>query len=132
MKRGVLLLVIFLLAAGSVFAQNYIVESVSGRVQKESGSNRVNLAAGESLNSETIVHTGVGANLVLRLDDRTFNIPAANSGKISDLVATPSRVSIGGNISRVETGAVARTSGQASTASARASDAAMEDDIAAE
>jgi len=131
MRKGILVLVVFLLAAGFVFAQDFIVESVSGRVQKESGNSRVNIAVGERLNPDTIVHTGVGASLVLRQGDRTFNIPAANMGKVGELAVNP-RARVGGNVATTDTSAVSRSRSQVSTASARASDAAEEDDIAAE
>jgi len=131
MKKIVILIIMMSVFAGYAFAQDYSVESVTGSVQRESGSNRINLKAGDVLKPDTIIHTAAGSALIVKLGDRTINIPAARSGTISDL-ASRSGLRISGNVSRVDTGAVARTGGQASTASARASDAAQGDDIAAE
>ena len=117
--------------AVSVFAQNYTVQSVSGRVQKESGAARVDVNAGDILSADTVITTGIGASLILKDGDRTFTVPAAKSGKVAELVTTGG-VRMGGNIARTGTEAVSRTTGQTSTASARASDAAQEEDIAAE
>jgi len=131
MKKIVILIIMMSVFVGYAFAQDYSVESVTGSVQRESGSNRINLKAGDVLKPDTIIHTAAGSALVIKLGDRVINIPAARSGTVSDL-ASRSGLRISGNVSRVETGAVARTGGQASTASARASDAAQGDDIAAE
>jgi hypothetical protein len=51
---------------------------------------------------------------------------------VADLASAASGVRISGNIAKTDTGAVTRTTAQASTASARASDAAQGEDIAAE
>jgi len=132
MKKGLLVLSIILMVTGYAFAQNYTVESMTGLVQKESGNNRVNLRTGEILNPDTVIHTAAGSSLSLKLDDRIINIPATRSGKVSDLASIGSGLRISGNIARVETAAVTRVGGHTSTASARASDAAANDDIAAE
>jgi len=132
MKKIMILIIMMSVFAGYVFAQDYSVESVTGSVQRESGNNRIGLRPGEILNPDTVIHTAAGSLLVLKFGERTITIPAARSGKVSDLASAGSGLRIGGNVSRVETGALARTGGQASTASARASDAAQGDDIAAE
>jgi hypothetical protein len=134
MKRIVFLLVIALAMAGSVFAQGgFTVQSVTGRVQREAGNNRVDVVVGDVLSANTVVHTGIGASLVLREGARTFTVPAAQNGKmISDLITAGSSVRISGNVTTVDTAAVSRTTGQVATASARASDVAADDDIAAE
>ena len=115
----------------SVFAQNFTVQSVSGRVQRESGAARVDVNAGDILSADTVIITGIGASVVLKEGDRTFTVPAAKNGKVAELV-TSAGVRIGGNIARTDTEAVSRTTAQTSTASARASDAAQDEDIAAE
>ena len=114
-----------------VFAQNYTVQSVSGRVQRESGSSRVDVKAGDTLTAQTVIITGAGASLVLKEGTRTFTVPAAKNGTVAELV-TAAGIRIGGNIVRTDTEAVTRTTGQTSTASARASEAAQDEDIAAE
>jgi hypothetical protein len=114
------------------FAQDYTVQSVSGRVQREANGARVDVRAGDALTAETVIHTGIGASLILSEGGRTLTIPAARDGTVAQLSSATTGVRISGNVSRVDTGAVSRTTGQVSTASARASDAAQDEDIAAE
>jgi len=132
MKKVLVLALMVCMFAGSVLAQSFTVQSVTGRVQREAGSGRVDISAGDVLTSDTIVHTSVGASLVLREGERSFTIPAARNGRVGDLAVAGAGTRISGNVSRVETGAVARTAAQVATASARAADAAADDDIAAE
>jgi hypothetical protein len=133
MKKIILLAVLAFAMTAAAFAQNYTVQSVTGRVQQEKGNSRIDIKAGDTLTAGTVIHTGVGATLVLKSGDKTVTIPAARSGKVSELTASASGgVRIGGNVAKTDTGEVTRTTGQVSTASARASDAAGEEDIAAE
>ena len=133
MKRIIFLVLIAMAVTAVVSAQNFTVQSVTGRVQREAGNNRIDIAVGDVLSANTIIHTGIGASLVLRDGERTLNIPAAQNGKsLAELAQGGTGVRISGNVIQVDTGAVNRTVGQVSTASARASDAAGDDDIAAE
>ena len=132
MKKIVFLVIMVCGMAVCVFAQNYTVQSVSGRVQRESGSSRVDVKVGDTVTADTVIITGVGASLVLREGERTITIPGGRNGKVAELAAASTGVRIGGNIATTDTGAVSRTTGQTSTASARASEAAADDDIAAE
>jgi len=131
MKR-ICVFLVMMFATVCVFAQNYSVQSVKGRVQQEKGGSRVDLKVGDALTTETIVYTGIGASLVLKEGDNTFTITAARSGKVADLTLATSSVRISGNVSKTDTSVVNRTTGRASTASARASEAAQDEDIAAE
>jgi hypothetical protein len=133
MKKGILLIAMAFAMTAAVFAQDYTVQSVTGRVQYEKGGNRVDVQAGDILSAETILHVGVGASLVLKDGEKTFTVKAAGNGsKVADLASSGSGVRIGGNVAKTDTGAVSRTTGQVSTASARASDASQDEDIAAE
>jgi len=132
MKKIAVLIVIINITAGFVFAQNYSVENVTGRVQREAGSGRVDVKVGDTLSADTVIHTGVGATLTLKEGDSTLTVPAARNGKVGELAVAGANVRLSGNVARVETSAVSRTSAQISTASARASDAAAEEDIALE
>ena len=132
MKKFLVLSVLLCVMTVCVFAQSYTVQSVSGRVQRESGGNRLDVNAGDTLSADTVIHTGIGASLVLKDGDRTFTVPAARNGRVSELATAAAGVRIGGNIATTDTSAVSRTTGQTSTASARASDAAQDEDIAAE
>jgi len=133
MKRIVLLMIMVCAMTVCVFAQGYTVQSVKGRVEQEKGTSRVDVKAGDVLSADTVIHTGVGASLVLKdKDNKTFTVTAARDGKVSELATASSGVRINGNVTKMDTGAVSRTTAQASTASARASEAAGDADIAAE
>jgi hypothetical protein len=124
MKKTVFFLIIAFLVVGSVFAQSYTVQEVKGRVQKEAGGSKVDLKVGDTLSADTIIHTGVGASLVLQdADKATFTVPAAKSGKVADLTVASSGVRARGSVVKTDTDTVSRTTGQVSTASARASEA---------
>jgi hypothetical protein len=132
MKKIVFLFVLLCAMAVCVFAQSYTVQSVTGRVQQDKGGSRVEIKVGDTLSGDTVIYTGIGASIVLKEGDKTFTIKAARNGKVSELASSSSSVSISGNVAKTDTGAVTRTTAQASTASARASDAAADTDIAAE
>ena len=133
MKRIIFLVLIAAVITAAAAAQNYTVQSVTGRVQRESGSSRIDIAVGDVLSADTIIHTGIGAALVVRDGERTLTVPAAQNGRrLSELAVGGIGVRISGNVAQVDTGAVNRTTAQIGTASARASDAAEDDDIAAE
>ena len=131
MKKVIMVLVIVLLAAGTVFAQSYSVQEVSGRVQREAGNSRVDIKIGDTLTVDTLIRINVGARLVLRDGEQTHNVPARN-GKVGDLISQEPGFKINGNVTRVEVGAVSRANAQVATASARASEAADDYDIATE
>jgi hypothetical protein len=132
MKKILVLFVLLCAMTVCVFAQNYTIQSVTGRVQQEKNGSRVDIKAGDTLTADTIIHTGIGASVVLKEGDKTFTVTAARSGKVAELTASASGVRISGNVAKTDTGAVSRTTAQASTASARASDAAGDADLAAE
>ena len=130
MKKFFLAVVLVLIAAYAVSAQNYTVHSVSGRVEREAGASRVEVIVGETIGSDTVIITGIGASLVLFEGDRSFTVSGARNGKVSELTASGLR--IGSAAAEIDTDEIGRTSAQTSTASARASDAASFEDIAAE
>ena len=132
MKRTVFLVPIALVFISTVFSQNYTVQEVAGRVERESGSQKVVVKAGDTLTANTVIHTGIASSLVLKDGDKSFTIQAVRSGKVSELISVASGIRLGGNITRVDTTEASRTTTQVSTASARASDAAADEDIAAE
>jgi len=130
MKKIVFFMVMVCAMTAVCFAQDYTVQSVTGRVQREDKNNRMDVKIGDVLSANTVIHTGVGASLVLKNGDATLTVPAVRDGKVAELAVAG--VKITGTAAKVDTGAVSRTTAQASTASARASDAAGEPDIAAE
>ena len=132
MKKIVFFLIIVFVVTVSAFAQTYTVQSVTGRVEQEAGGKRVAVKTGDTLNAGTIIHTGVASSLALKNGEQSLTIPAMRSGKVAELTTVTSSIRISGNVARIDTGEVDRTRAQVSTASARASDAAEDEDIAAE
>jgi hypothetical protein len=133
MKKIILLAIMAFAMTAAVFAQSYTVQTVKGRVQYEKGATRVEVQAGDTFSADTILHVGAGASLVLKDGDKTFTVKAVSNGsKVADLASAASGVRVSGNVAKTDTGAVSRTTAQASTASARASDAAEGEDIAKE
>jgi hypothetical protein len=132
MKKIMILGVLMFAVAVCVFSQSYTVQSVTGRVQQESGGSRVEVKVGDVLAAQIIIHTGVGASVVLKEGEKTFTVSAAHSGKVSELAVAGSGVRISGTVAKTDTTVVNRTSAQVSTASARASDAAKSGEIAEE
>ena len=133
MKKMLLAVIAFMAIGGAVFAQSFTVQSVSGRVERETGGGRWEaVKAGDALTGETVIRTGIGAALTLASDGRTFSVGAVQTGQLASLAGTPGGIRIDGRVIQTDTGAVSRTTGRVSTASARASDAAEEEDIAAE
>ena len=132
MKKIVFIVLISLTLVTAIFGQDFIVQSVTGRVERESGSQRIALKAGDTLTDETYIHTGAGSNVVLKSGDKLFTISAVRSGKISELASLSPGVRVSGNISRTDTSTVSRTNTQVGTASARVSDAAKDEDLSTE
>ena len=132
MRNLVVFAIIFCVVTAVAFASDFTVQTVTGNVEREAGNQRVAVKAGEALSGDTVIHTAQGASVVLRAaNGRTITVPAAQNGTVADL--TRPGVRIGGNVSQTNTDAVNRTAaGGSGTASARASDAAGDDDIAAE
>jgi len=132
MKKITVLILMICVLAGFVFADSFTVQNVTGRVQREAGGRRVDVRAGDVLTADTIIYTGVGANLILREGDRNLTVPSARSGRLGDLATLAAGTRVGGSVARVDTAAITRNTAQIATASARASDAAEDDDIASE
>ena len=132
MKRILFFTVLMAALTVCAFAQSYTVQSVTGRVQQDKGSSKIEVKAGETLSGDTVIYTGIGASIVLKEGDKTYTIKAGRNGKVSELAASSSSAKISGNVATTNTDEVNRTKAQVSTASARASDAAADADIAAE
>ena len=131
MKRFVILAVLLVVVAAFAFAQNFTVTSVNGSVERVSGNQRIAVRVGDTLAADTVINTGNGASLELRAaSGRTITVAEARNGTVAEL--TRGGVSVTGNVSRTNTDAVNRQTAGNATASARASDAAGDDDIAAE
>jgi hypothetical protein len=130
----IFLTILVFLAAAFVFADNFTVVSVTGRVERESGNQRIDVRANEVLDGSVIIYTGVGASVVLRDESgRSITVSAGRNGSIAELAsASTPTVRVGGTISRTDTSAVGRTTAQVGTASARASVSVMDIEVAIE
>jgi hypothetical protein len=129
-----LVLAVFMAAGVAVFGQvqSFTVQSVSGRVERETGGGWTVVKAGDTLAGDAVIRSGIGARLVLVSDGRTFSVGAVQTGQLAALAENTGSIRIEGRVVQTDTGAVSRNTGRISTASARASDAAAEEDIAAE
>jgi hypothetical protein len=134
MKKMIFLAILVFAAAALVFADNFTVVSVTGRVERESGSQRIAVRANEVLDGSVIIYTGVGASVVLRDESgRSVTVSAGRNGSVAELTsATTPSVRIGGTISRTDISAAGRTTAQVGTASARASVSVMDVEAAIE
>ena len=136
MKRCIFMAILVLTAAAFVFAENFTVVSVTGRVEKESGAQRVEVRVNEVLDGNVILHTSVGASVVLRDESgRSVTVAAGRNGSVAELTAaTAPGVRVAGTISRTDTSTVSRSTAQVGTASARGSisvQVAADDEVAA-
>jgi hypothetical protein len=137
MKKLLLVLIIAAAAGAAAFGQSglyqsFTVQSVSGRVERETGGGWEAVKAGDALAGDTVIRSGIGARLVLASEGRTFSVGAVQTGPLSTLAGSGAGIRIDGKVAQTDTGELSRNTGRVSTASARASDAAAEEDIAAE
>jgi hypothetical protein len=129
MKRLILMVILVCSAAAFVFAENFTVVSVTGRVEKESGNQRVAVRVNEVLDGNVVIHTAADASVVLRDESgRSITVAASRDGSVAELTrATPS-IRQGGTINRTDTSAAGRTTSQVGTASARGSISVIEEE----
>ena len=101
MKKIALFLILACLAAGFLFSQDYSVQTVTGRVLKGTGYDRVSIIEGEVLAEDTIVSVSAGALLVFTDGEHTFTLTPGYTGRVID--APPvTRIRRGGPAARVE------------------------------
>jgi len=130
MKRLIFMAILVCLTAAFVFAENFTVVSVTGRVEKESGNQRVAVRVNEVIDGDVVIHTAADASVVLRDESgRSVTVAASRDGSVAELTRATPGVRVGGTISRTDTSAAGRTTAQVGTASARASTAVVESDI---
>jgi hypothetical protein len=132
MKKLLLVLIIAAAVGGAAFGQSFTVQSVSGRGEREKGGGWEAVKAGDALTGDAVIRTGIGARLLLASEGRTFSVGAVRTGPLSTLAGSGSGIRIDGRVAQTDTGELSRNTGRISTASARAGDAAAEEDIAAE
>ena len=124
MNKVVLFAIVILLCAMAVSAQNYTVQEVSGRVERNSGGTWLAVSPGETLSADSVVRTIVGANLTVRLGEQVLSIGAMKNGRLSELASGGPAIQMQGRAVQTDTGTLSRSTVRVSTASARASNAA--------
>lgn len=123
------LFILFLLGMvipGMIFADDYVVNRASGRVEWEaSPGNWKALTPGAVLSSSAVVNIGLNSVLVLQSGEQVITLRAMQNGAIEKLVAanTAGGIRIGGRIATTGGSASTRAAVNISTASTRASDA---------
>jgi len=130
--KKVLIFFVLLFIAFTLTAQEFTVVNTCGNCYFEHNNNKVIIKVGDILNGNLVIHTGVAASLILRDGDKNYTIAAVKTGRICDLIVDFSGIKISGTVMRTNVAAIQRTTAQASTASARASDAAADIDICEE
>jgi hypothetical protein len=131
MRKIVFLVLILGLAfSGIAFAaDSYVVQSVTGKVEKEVSPGKWEaVSVGSNLSAAIMLNTGLNSSLVVKNGDKTVTIKAMQKGTVESLAAAGSSgsVKIGGRISVSNTAVNARGTSNTSTASTRASEAVGE------
>jgi len=133
MKKTVIFILILMMAAMGIFAQSYIVDEVSGSVTIDTGGGKLEqIKVGDKLTADTIIRTGIGASLKVKLDELTLIVGSAKNGRLGDLAGSSTGIQIQGRVSQTDTTVLNRTSSSAVTASARGSDEAADLEVAEE
>lgn len=129
MKKLVFVMLIALAVTMTISAQDYIVQEVTGRVERDAGGGKWEpIKAGETLKADTIVRTVVGASLTVKSGEHFLAVGPMKNGKLADLAGS-GVIQIQGRVSQTDTAAVNRNTGRIGTASARASSAASEIEV---
>lgn len=131
MKKN-LIFAVLLLGAAMLFAENYVVKSVSGKVTYESAPGKwTEVKAGQKVSDSTVLNTSVNSKLVLVTEDNTtVTVKAMQKGTAESLVKANASVAKGLKKNPASTiakksaaGAVTENSKGVATASSRASEA---------
>jgi hypothetical protein len=127
MKKAILIaLILGFVFTGIVFAaDSYVVQSVTGKVEREVSPGKWEaIRAGANLSAATVLNTGLNSTLVLKDGAKTITIKAMQKGTVENLaLAAAGGVKIGGKISVSNTAVNSRGTSNVSTASTRASEA---------
>ena len=137
MKKPVIVaLALLTLVSVTLFAadspEEYVVQSVTGKVEREVSANRWEaVVAGMTLAPSAVVNTGLNASLVVQKGDSVIVIKAMQKGPLEKLIASLGAQTAGiKRGSKIKESRVSADSGQAvsnvSTASTRASEAEVD------
>jgi hypothetical protein len=128
MRKIVIMLVLGLVLSGLVFAADgYVVQSVSGKVEREVSPGKWEaVTVGMTLSPAVVINTSLNSQLELEGSGKTVTIKAMQKGTVETLAggASASGLRISGKVTESKTGVSSRGTSNISTASTRASDAA--------
>jgi hypothetical protein len=117
MKKLLCTVIVVFVCGGLFAAENFIVQTVTGRVEKEVSPGKwVEIKQGDSLDGKSEIRTGINSSLSVKTGSQIAVINALKRGAVGDLASSGIRL----------TGALERDTGKVSTASARAGDEAEE------
>ena len=120
MKKSFLIAgTLFLLTALSVYAKDYAVKSVSGKVTFLENGKSSPVKSGMTVTDETVVTLGTNSKLVLSADGKDITLRTPKKAKISELIETKLGMS----------GSTAKKGKGTATASSRASDVMAEGEL---
>ena len=130
MKKVVLAVLIALAVTMAISAQSYVVQEVTGRVEREAaGGTWETIKVGDTLKADAVVRTVIGARLKVKAGDEILVVGPTKNGKLIDLVGSASVIQVSGKVAETDTSAVSRRTARSSTASARASSAAADIEV---
>jgi hypothetical protein len=134
MRKLAWMIIIFLAFAGGAFGlENYVVQTVSGRVERAAAGGKWELVKeGDAITGDTVIKTGIGAVLTIKSGEKTFTIGAVQNDKVAVLVETGEGIRIEGRVAHTNTAGLNRNAGKIITASARSEDALEEETPAVE
>jgi hypothetical protein len=114
---------------GMAFAEDYTVESVTGKVEREVSPGKWQaLGRGMILSSDTVIDTGVNAQLVLSSGGNSVTINARQKGTVENLIGGVSvpGVRISEKVTESQDGVSSRGSSGAASGSAGTSGAVVD------
>ncbi len=124
MIKKTLLVAVLMSFATVLFAKDYSVNSVKGKVQYQDGSEWKSVTKDTVLTDETVIKTGVNSTLVVTVDGKKSTVKALQEGQLSALTAKmASGIKRSGELSKTDVKAAGDTTKGTSTASSRASEA---------
>ena len=134
MKKRLVVLALLAMAASSLFAADYVVKTVKGKVQFESQPGVwVDVKVGQVVSDSTNLNTSLNSFVILELDGNEITIKAMQKGSVDSLVASTAGskgVKKGTIKSSTVAGKTNGTSKGVATASSRASEAKSDFDWA--
>jgi hypothetical protein len=126
------MLALTLIGVAAFAAEGYTVDSVKGRVEKETSPGKWEaVTAGSTIYANTVVNVGLNSALVLKESGKMFTIETMGKNTVQNLVSAASGgrgVKIAGRAVNTQAGGATQSTSNISTASTRASTAAAGED----